>query len=112
MKKKNIAGNIQSLLLSHIFVSVLFLFLIFELNLTMEPAIIFVYGCLSAGTYFVLLKNEWDASRYLCLEIVYLVGCVFRFVLPTFVSSWVIFNDFKISYSNSDVSDCVFPTII
>ena len=112
MKIKNIAGNIQSLLLSHIFVSVLFLFLIFELNLTMEPAIIFVYGCLSARSYFVLLKNEWDASRGLSLEIVYLVGCVFRFVLPTFVSSWVIFNDFKISYSNSDVSDCVFPTII
>ena len=63
MKIKNIAGNIQSLLLSHISVSVLFLLLIFELGLAMEPMVIFVYACLSASSYYILLKNEWETSR-------------------------------------------------
>ena len=112
MKIKNIAGNIQSLLLSHISVSVLFLLLIFELGLAMEPMVIFVYACLSASSYYILLKNEWETSRDLSLEIVYLVGCVFRFVIPSFVTSWMIFNDSKIIYINSDVSDYAFPTIV
>ena len=112
MKIKNIAGNIQSLLLSHISVSVLFLLLIFELELAMEPIVIFVYACLSASSYYILLKNEWETSRDLSLEIVYLIGCVFRFVIPSFFASWMIFNDSKIIYFNSDVSDYAFPTIV
>lgn len=112
MKINNIAGHIQSLLLSHICVSVLFLLLIFELGLAMEPTVIFVYACLSAGSYYMLLKNEWNTNRDLSLEIVYLVGCVFRFVLPTFVVSWMIFNESKILYFNNDVSDYAFPTIV
>ena len=112
MKIRNIAGNIQTLLLSHICVSVLFLLLIFELGLEMEPVAILIYACLSAGSYYMLLKNEWETSRDLSLEIVYLVGCVFRFVIPSFVTSWMIFNDSKIIYINSDVSDYAFPTIV
>ena len=112
MKIRNIAGNIQTLLLSHICVSVLFLLLIFELGLEMEPVAILIYACLSAGSYYMLLKNEWETSRDLSLEIVYLVGCVFRFVIPSFVTSWMIFNDSKIIYINCDVSDYAFPTIV
>ena len=112
MKIKNIAGNIQSLLLSHICVSILFLLLIFELDLATDPSVIFVYACLSAGSYYILLKNEWEANRDLSLEIVYLVGCLFRFVIPTFATAWMIFNESKILYFGSDVSDYTFPTIV
>ena len=112
MKIRNIAGNIQTLLLSHICVSVLFLLLIFELGLEMEPVVILIYACLSAGSYYMLLKNEWERSRDLSLEIVYLVGCVFRFVIPSFVTSWMIFNDSKIIYFTGDVSDYAFPAIV
>ena len=112
MKANNLAGNIQPLLLSHFSVSVLFLLLVFMFDLAMEPTIIIVYACLSAGTYFILLKNEWESYRDLSLEILYLVGCVFRFVLPTFVTFWVILNGSKMLYFDSDVSDYAFPTII
>ena len=112
MKIRNIAGNIQTLLLSHLGVSLLFLLLIFWLGLEMEPMVILVYACLSAGSYYILLKNEWETSRYLSLEIVYLTGCVFRFVIPSFIVSRMIYNDSKIMYSDSDVSDYAFPVIV
>lgn len=112
MAIRNIAGNIQPLLLSHLIVSVLFLLIIVGLDLTMNPLLIFVYGCLSASLYFILLKREWEASRDLSVEIVYLAACFFRFIIPTFVTSWLIFNDIKILYLEDDVSDYSFPTIV
>lgn len=112
MKIQNIPVNIQSLILSHISISVVLLWIIFELDLFLEPVPILGYSILSFIVFTKLLKHEWSTNYDIGIEIVYLIGCFFRFVLPSFGFFYTVILHDKIEYFDSDVTEFAFPTIV
>lgn len=96
----------------HLFLSMCLLLLNNLFDISNNYVLLTIYSLSSLLLYCRFLRTEWGSCSLLNMEMLYLAGCMLRFVIPAFSVVYILYTNHKVEYIENDITDYLLPTIV